>query len=229
MMRAGFTIGLLLVSTGCHLLSPGDDDDDDDVDAAARGAGLEVVIYADIDNSNAKDGPPADVTLTGLSRVELELEDVRAIGDAAPGDERTTIPRVVLDWHDDDVECLEFDNVPPGIYSRLLARVVRYRIDGTVEDSNLALEFTIEDTPPTPLSLTVDTEDVVVDVNEDGVLALELSIAPVLDAVDWEAQSPDGEGHVDIDGASSDIDGIRAAMGELLRPGGDPETGTCPQ
>ena len=43
-----------------------------------------------------------------IETVSLALVDVRAIGDSAPGDERTTAPSVGLDWMRTDHETLLF-------------------------------------------------------------------------------------------------------------------------
>ena len=84
---------------------PGGDGGPDGGDGGLPGAGLVLDIEG---------GPGLPATLGGTyspvaTRARLELENVRVIGDAAPGDERTTEAFVLLAWPDagDDGEDAE--------------------------------------------------------------------------------------------------------------------------
>lgn len=58
-----------------------------------------------------------------VDEVRFELRDLRAIGDSAPGDSRTTMAQVVLEWRPQDAPPrIAFPLAPPGIYSTLEAR-----------------------------------------------------------------------------------------------------------
>jgi hypothetical protein len=59
-----------------------------------------------------------------VSAASFQLRDVRALGDAAPGDGRTSRASVDVTWLDGDGPApLRFDQAPPGLYSRLELRL----------------------------------------------------------------------------------------------------------
>ena len=75
-----------------------------------------------------------------LEEVRLDLENVRAVGDAAPGDSRTSrVDSLRLEWWggDDDGRrpqnepvVVTFDQAPPGLYSNVVAELSAYRMQG---------------------------------------------------------------------------------------------------
>jgi|GEM_PF-2744986 len=151
-------------------------------------------------------------TLT-LDSVRLVLEDVRAVGDAAPGDERTTLDRVDIEWGDDDApEPLAFGDPPVGVYSRIVARVRSVEIEGELEtegagggddsgedDGNDELEFVLE---VEPASLSLDVALGSLDVAPGVATTIELTFdaGQLVDAADWSLAEPVEGGDVFIDG-----------------------------
>jgi hypothetical protein len=100
-------------------------------------AGVDGAVGGDAGQSDASDVPtgglifelvavPALPEVTAdllVDEVRLELRDVRAIGDSAPGDARTSIASLSLEWRPgDEPRRLAFPLAPPGIYSSLQAR-----------------------------------------------------------------------------------------------------------
>ncbi|HUS67858.1 MAG TPA: hypothetical protein VMZ28_25155 [Kofleriaceae bacterium] len=149
-----------------------------------------------------------------LDAVRVDLEEVRAIGDSAPGDERTTRAAVELDWYaageeeeegeeetdaNNDPVRVTFADAPPGLYSLVLAQVVRYRVRGTVVVDAETREFEIDDEPPSDLAISVDLDGLVLE--PDAIREVELAVA-VADAVAelrWDEVTPDGDGDLKVD------------------------------
>ena len=95
---------------------------------------------------------PAVTADLSVDEVRLELRDVRAIGDSAPGDSRTSRSRLTLEWKPgEDPSPLVFDLAPPGIYSNFEARLgaatteeKRFEIRGKVRVRGELREFSIQ-------------------------------------------------------------------------------------
>src|SRR5688572_25830696 len=79
---------------------PGDDGGGPGPDAPVGSAGL-VIEFRGVPALPASLGGDFDPE---LQDVRLDLEDVRAVGDAAPGDERTSRDQLRLEWRAGDSE-----------------------------------------------------------------------------------------------------------------------------
>ena len=213
------SIAAVFCLTGCPTIFPAESDGGIGEDGSLPGASLLVLVEADVGEPlELRRAGPHYAQINELSEVRLELEDFRIIGDSVPGDERTTLDELVLDWRDGPLSCLEFQGAPPGIYSRVRASMRAYRIVGAIEDSGVNYAFSIEDTPPQGIAMTADINEVIVDVDAGGEIALQLDMEYALDAIDWEAHDSDGDGQVEIDADSPEIAEFRARMATLLQP-----------
>jgi hypothetical protein len=153
---------------------------------------------------------------TTLERAAFELEDVRSFGDAAPGDERTTLAKVELDFASEPgANIAFFPNAPPSRYSHLVTEIQSYSLSGTVILDQDPIPFSIEDTPPTPLSVDVSLEDVeVVDALVE--VEIDLHLGELVKEVDWEAFDP-GSTSIEIGAGSPQLDELREHIAELFR------------
>src|SRR5262249_41556401 len=90
-------------------------------------------------------------TKVRVDEVRVYWRDVRAIGDSAPGDYRTSIATLDLDWQGNNMPApLAVPQAPPGLYSRLEARAgggeKAYEIRGVVALNGGGMEsFEISD------------------------------------------------------------------------------------
>lgn len=151
-----------------------------------------------------------------LGAVRLDLEDVRAIGDSAPGDERTTRASFQLDWYaegqdgeeereeetgdaNNDPARVTFADAPPGLYSLVLAQVVHYRVRGTVVVDAVTREFEIEDDPPSDLAISVDLDGLVLEPDAVREVELVVSVAAAIAELRWDEVTPDDDGTLEVD------------------------------
>jgi hypothetical protein len=128
-----------------------------------------------------------------ITEIHLGLKDVRVIGDAAPGDDRTSLAKVNLDWNDElGPAAIDFPMAPPGLYSRFEFRVddgslvgAEYWIKGrlTLADSEESIEFEIEDKLPIPIS--VPLAQVELGVGGGKTVAISFHTNLVMASVDW--------------------------------------------
>lgn len=98
-----------------------------------------------------------------LERATLSLDSLRVVGDAGPGDPRTTASDLVVRWDEESSpDPITFDSAPVGLYSQL-----SLRFDGGLQSSSIELrgtvvlgdneyEFRIEDTEAVSVNLATD-------------------------------------------------------------------------
>jgi hypothetical protein len=145
MVRA--SVVLLAVALGCGGSGLGPDagrgPDAVGGDGPAGSGGLTIDLVAQ---------PALDHVAPGVAIDELRLwlRDVRAIGDAAPGDGRTLLTAVVLDYRSDhDPDAIAFPLAPPGLYSEIDAHLGQggdgFELRGTVTVAGRSVELEIRD------------------------------------------------------------------------------------
>jgi hypothetical protein len=171
-----------------------------------------------------------------LREARIELEDLRAVGDAAVGDERTTEPFLLLRWgeeDDDDEEEGEdelgpgedddddegdirvfFENAPPGMYSHILADAVTYRMSGSVTVDGKTFPFRIDDTPPTALSISVALGEFELEASSTGTISVKAALSAAIAEPRWDEIEPSGGGELRIDGSSDQIGTVREKLGD---------------
>jgi hypothetical protein len=215
---------------------PGDDGGESGIDAAAGSAGL-VLEFRGVPALNADLGGTWDAQ---LEEVLLDLEDVRAVGDAAPGDERTSRAELRLEWwgeSDDDgggdprnePVVVTFDQAPPGLYSNVFAELKDYRLQGTVVVPEIGeRDFEIDDQPSSGLAISIPLGGVTLEAGETRRVVIEVSCAAAVVDTPWD-QVEEDEGDLVVEADDEEIDAIRAAMQVGFTYQGDDEVGSDPQ
>jgi hypothetical protein len=196
-------------TTSLGALDAGPPDAGADGDGATTG-GLTFKFSTSPTLPNVTDG----LTVT---EIRLSLHDVRAIGDAAPGDNRTYLPELDLEWRTDNTgpQVVSFPMAPPGIYSALDAhfgggggsghRLVAggpgggggtYDIRGTVVVNGQTYPFEVEDDyAMEPISVTL--YGVQVDPHQMTIARIGLDLGSLAD-IDW-TQVPFRDGELRLD------------------------------
>ena len=153
-----------------------------------------------------------------IERADIWMRNVRAVGDAAPGDERTRIESVHLDYSllepvDGGTLRFEFPQAPPGLYSVLIAEVTRYSLEGTVEIGGDEFDYKIDVEVAPPRTINVDLKG-----QDLGSTTLHVPIKSDLRklprAINWnQVELEDGELEVDSDDPV--VEGMNDKLGEV--------------
>jgi hypothetical protein len=150
-----------------------------------------------------------------ITKAVFELQNVRAVGDAAPGDERTTRPTMLLDLAQDEVD-LSFPDAPPGVYSFLIAETVTYSIEGTVTfgEGEDETQFEIEDDLSMSITLNVDlkSQSLGADLLE---IPIKADVRKLPREVGWQSFSQDEE--VEIGPSYNKIGDLRNKLPEVFK------------
>lgn len=218
MWRAGRTAAALVAAlglgSGCPQDPPGDQPDaasrdggDDDDGGGSAGLTFEFRTDPNL---------PADVG--GDVRVEslrIELVNVQAIGDSAPGDERTTRAELQLEWDEEDEPApLVFPDAPPGLYSQFKARAggdgwSTYRVEGDLWLDGTEYDFRVEDREPVMVIVPLQG----VDLRPGDTRVVTIGIrSDFITSIDWDLVTPDLEGVLRINPGDPQLPTVRAAF-----------------
>jgi len=208
--RALIIIAVVALATACGQ-TPADDVDADAMTTAMQGLRLQFDSKPDI---------PGDAGGDYDARIEtasFQLRNLRAIGDAAPGDERTRVAELTIAWTNETQPGLVlFDSAPLGLYSQVSTEIVAYSITGTVKVNDTTYQFQIEDTPPTAIQVMTQLENVTVTAGEITEVTLRVDIEEPVRELNWSLLPPNGSGVIVVDSNSDDIDEVRDELDELL-------------
>ena len=210
-VRRSWAIALVLLA-GC----PGPDTPVD-VDGGVGATSL-VVTWG---TSPPIPGPVgADLSVHEL---HITYSSVRLLGDAAPGDARTTRGQTELEWSDHEAPVpISFATAPPGLYSQLQLGVggsaEAFAIEGRVRLGGTWIPYEIEDEAPSPVSLPLG-----LDLRAGMVVTIpvELDVAAVLAAVPF-SELPVVAGHIHLDRDDPAMGGVRAALAAGFHVGSAP-------
>lgn len=188
-----------------------------DPDASISRTGLVFVF-------DSEPGPDSQVGggfSATLDEVELDLRDLRAIGDSAPGDERTSASAFDIEWEKDEPRTLRFSQAPPGFYSQLLAEVRSYEIKGTVEVEGEEQEFVIRE-EGVDIALTIALGNATLEPSMQLEIPVVVDVSAAVLAIDWStvpAVPHDDEYELRVDSSWSDIGSIRGLIGGMFQAG----------
>jgi hypothetical protein len=164
---------------------------------------------------------PATVGAVQVDELRVWLRDVRAIGDSAPGDERTSVAELELDWRSGrPLTTVRFPSAPPGVYARLDARLGQpgddekaWELRGRVTRTDGVFELELEG--ESSLSLSVSLDALVL-----GATARTARVTLALDFledVDWQSLPVDGDRiRLDEDGPTAQALSAAIAAGFAL-------------
>jgi hypothetical protein len=152
-----------------------------------------------------------------LERAEFAFDNLRVIGDAGPGDPRTTASAFNLRWDSGTKpDTIQFSDAPAGLYSQ-----VSMSIDGHVTNDTFELrghvllgstdwEYRIEDTAPLELTVAIDKT-----LTPPGVatVLLRINFQHALDVVDFATLDVD-DGKLELENGDSQMAAFRAALVE---------------
>ncbi|MBV8756237.1 MAG: hypothetical protein JO257_03110 [Deltaproteobacteria bacterium] len=195
LIRCGLLAGSLVA---CHTSSPaGPDGATPDGGGSGGGTGLHVAFTSD--------PTPIPATLDNgftLDSVLFRFDNLKVIGDAGPGDPRTTATRFTTKWDSQSTPTeIDFGDAPTGVYSK-----VSFQIDGHLIDDSYELQghvtvagtsypFEVEDR--SSLSLSLDCNRMLA-AGGMNTIKLKLAFKDALETINWSnARNHDGTLTVD--------------------------------
>jgi hypothetical protein len=191
----------------------------DAIQADAMLGGLTIELVA---KHSLPHMPSSDVE---IQRVVLGSVLVRVIGDAAPGDVRTTRSNFKFDFDPNPVP-ITFVDAPTGLYSMLDLRIARVaeppaqasdacNIFGRVVRAGNSVKFEIKNT-------TADVS-VAIPINTDlaprelDTTSIEVDVASLISGIDWDAVPLTGEGNLFIGDGDPQMAGVVAKLATAFR------------
>jgi hypothetical protein len=205
MRRAALATVAVLTLAAC---GPGDVHNGDDDGGTADANGMSGLVFRFV-------APDLGQTVDDLtvSQIHLSVRDVRALGDAAPGDDRTTLDRDQIDLP--GTEEVRFDQAPPGRYSSFELEIDRaqdgessWSMTGSVHFNGDDWGFAIDDEESRPISLPL--VDVNLRAGEIATFTVQIDVSGICSGVDWESLPQ--EDPLEIDHESPQIAGIRTNL-----------------
>ena len=153
-----------------------------------------------------------------LTVARFKLDSLRIVGDAGPGDPRTTANAMDLRWENgaQAPADIAFDSAPPGLYSQVsLAFDGRdgsnsYRIDGRVTVGSNTYDYEIRDRDPLVFNVLIDK---MLAPGESAVVNLRINFRHALDSLDWPNLDIQ-DGDIELDENDSEMIGFRQKLVE---------------
>jgi hypothetical protein len=183
-----------------------------DAPDGGEGGGLRLVLESDPDIPGSFE---ADYFPT-MDEVELSLADFRAIGDAAPGDDRTLISTLRLTWSEGGDEVVRFPDAPIGRYSRIRASVESFRLAGTCVIEGETWSWAIEDAATGGIDIDVTLENVEVMPGSETRVELDVDLERIYTHVEDWADIEEVAGVLLIDGSHPQIEELRTRFNEVF-------------
>jgi hypothetical protein len=158
-----------------------------------------------------------------IDSARFAFDSLRVIGDAGPGDLRTTARTFEVRWEKDrdPPAAIEFADAPAGLYSQVALQVDghlvnnSYEIRGTIQIDGNDVEYRIEDDAALPVTLAIDKMK-----SPSAAVRLEIDIDFVhaIDSIDFSKLMNDS-GHLELDSSSVGIVEFRKKLVESFSAG----------
>lgn len=158
-----------------------------------------------------------------IDSARFAFDSLRVIGDAGPGDLRTTARTFEVRWEKDRDRpaAIEFADAPTGLYSQVALQVDghlvnnSYEIRGTVQINGNDVEYRIEDDGALPVTLMIDKMK-----SPAAAIRLKVDIDFVhaINSVDFTKLMNDS-GHLELDSSSAGMSEFRKKLLESFSAG----------
>jgi hypothetical protein len=199
LIRCGVLAGLLV---GCHTSEPPAPDGHRPDGAGPPGL---HVTWA----SEPASFPASIEDWLTVDSVELTLDSLKVIGDAGPGDPRTTKAVFQLRWDGDhEPQPIDFAEAPPGLYSKLALQLDGHlilpslEIKGQVNIAGTWLGYEVEDRNAVAVSLDCDR---MLQPGGSTTIAVKLRLHDALTSIDWDSVSIH-DGELEVETGNSQLD-----------------------
>lgn len=154
----------------------------------------------------------SDITVSYLL---MRVAYLRVIGDAGPGDNRTSVDSIQVGWSlDGGPQAIMFADAPTGLYSHVAFLAdgnlvdYSYEIRGTAKVDGNVTPFAIHDRSPLPVSLDTNA---MLEPNAVTDLAIKVHLDQALPSVDWSHLN-NNNGTLTLDTFDSGMNDFRSKM-----------------
>ena len=159
-----------------------------------------------------------DMGLT-LTSARFACDSLRVIGDAGPGDMRTTAQNFDVYWEGSNApDSIKFEDAPPGLYSQIALRfdghvtAASFQLEGTVVVNNNTEDFLIEDDNPLPVTVSLEK---LVSPGATSTISIDIDFGHALEAVSWD-QLPKSNGMLELQTGNPDLVDFRKKLIEAF-------------
>lgn len=157
---------------------------------------------------NTKDG----VT---IESARFSLDRLRVIGDAGPGDPRTTSTMLDIRWDKDLAPgTITYDDAPPGLYSQVAlafdghSSYNTFEIRGRVLVDSDERDFRIEDSDPLAFNVAIDE---MLSPGESATIRLRVNFTHALESIDW-TMLDSSDGRLELDSSDTQMATFRTNL-----------------
>ena len=193
--------GMIRCAVVAGLLSACDTDDAAKPDGPTGAATALTVSWAS--EPSAWPGPVKDGVTVDSAR--FAFDSLRVIGDAGPGDPRTTARMFEVRWEKDrdPPATIEFADAPVGLYSQLALEIdaplthYSYEIRGIVQVNGNDVEYRIEDNSVLAVTLPIDRMKLP---DAPARVRVDVDVVSAINTIDFTKLQNDG-GHLELDAA----------------------------
>lgn len=217
-VRSALLVGLLCACQGTNTAAP---DAGSGSDAGTGPTGLRVTW------SSTPQIPGSIGNNLTVTYAVFRVDSLRVIGDAGPGDPRTSQTDFVVRWDSDShPDAILFSDAPTGLYSKVTVQADghlvddSYEIDGKVALNGQTQEFQIHDRDALTANLDITT---MLDPGTEAQIPILVRIDQALGVLDFSQLSYD-DGHLELDTFDAQMPAFRAKLAASFVLGGS--TGT---
>jgi hypothetical protein len=162
---------------------------------------------------------PSTTNNVTLTRARFGLKSLRVVGDAGPGDPRTTASALEMGFawsgSEERPSSIPFDDAPPGLYSQvalvfdaLTSDSDAYELRGMVDVGGDDYEFRIEDSRPLTFNVAIDE---MLSPGEQATIMLRINFTHALDSIDWQNVDT-SDGRKELEDGDSQMSTFRAKL-----------------
>jgi hypothetical protein len=159
-----------------------------------------------------------------LERAIFAVDSLRIVGDAGPGDPRTTATAFEVRWDDNSAPTdLMFGDAPTGLYSQVSMAIdghlttESFEIQGVATDEGETRDFEIDGDNPLAITVQIDRTLTPPDV---ATIKLRINFTHALDVIDFK-QLDTSDGDWQLQDGDDQMAAFRQALGESFEVADD--------
>jgi hypothetical protein len=149
-----------------------------------------------------------------VSSMVIRVDSLRVIGDAGPGDPRTSKNTFQLSWAQGQMPAaIAFADAPTGLYSKLTLQANAFLVDysyevyGTVRIGDVTHDYKIHDRDPITATVALST---MLDPGNSATMSVRVNVADALSVINWSTLDNSDGGVLELDTFDAQMPTFRA-------------------